>query len=519
MKFVIRVMFVVYSLQVAQATTDENRSSFLQRIDNAYQQRDKANARVLLSELDVLSGNRGERALARLRLLAALEAYDNAAIEAASFLENEDFDGYLAENLNEISSVFSAMNEAKGEPNASGAFIEHLVGYYSKKHLSSDVLLKLNLLEQFSLLHALAKHCVEPDDYDGQGILARAYGNCFKTKAYGGLKDKSAKFINKRDLSKKCTAHYENAVKQAPSQYLRSQLANAWFALGSRSDFNVDSPLLKTQLSIASLNVSDHATIKEQTRLFRAELRKAMASGKQSSVISEESRNTIADALSLEFESFARVGIPDSIFQSILRDMYFFFDEGLPMFFVRQAHEIRELRPTLRWYLWYAIIEPIPSDFERKVIESQIRYMVRTSFDPDDSVPLSGEYKTRLSKGMAPWLELFGRLRDNRFVPYFKQACVPHLFSLSCQSLQKDALQQLDRLIKQLDLLREQDASNVDYQRLFDTTVFFSTVGVYANYLAWDRPAFKFLPDRSFASDSGTMNKYNVYTFWLSGKP
>lgn len=518
MKYMACFILVLGGWCVAQETENDNLDKFFRQVSIAYQQKDKVKAKSLLADLNAMDSASYKADIARLKMFAVLKQYENASIKLISLLESDEFDDYLIRNVDEINQVISAANDKSDGPESLGQIAECLVEHYSVGLPPSEALTKLAYLEQFQVLYGLRDNRSLSTDYEIQRILGRAFATCFKTKAYGDLKYDNSTFISKSEVSKICTMHYENAVKLAYNQYLRSQLANEWFCLAARSDFSADSQLLKKQLSFNDMEIENDTAIARQVSVFTSELQKAMRAGKQSSILSEESQDIIAACLSREFETFAKIGIPGRVFQDLVEDMWFFFDEGLPLYFIKQASRIAELRNTLRWYLWYSIIQPLPNEFEEKVIDYQVEYFANKSLDFNDTTQVLSEYKTVLSRRISMWKELFLRLKDNRFVPYYKEGYGPYLFGISCSDFEKHCMEQAGNLSKKLDAAKKRIVENARYAEVLEQMCFFAVVNIYTSYLIIDRPATKFLPDNVMGRDSGTMNEYYVYTFFLPEK-
>ncbi len=518
MKYMTCLIVILSSLGLAQETETGNLDKCFEQVSIAYQQKDTVKAKALLAELNAMNSASYKVDLAELKMFALLEQYENATTKLLSLLENNAFDDYLIRNAHEINAVLALANNNADNPKSSGLIAKYLVEYYSNKAPSSNVFIKLAFLEQFQLLYKLHDNRYLSTDYNSQRILGRAFAACFKTKIYGDLKDENSTFIGKTQLAKICTIHYENAIKLAPSQYLRSQLANAWLTLAARSDFGVDSQLLRKQLSLINMEIKDHTAIEKQTALFASELKKAMRVGKQSSMLNEGTQDLIANSLVKEFTLFARVGIPELVLRDVLKDMWFFFDEGLPMYFIRQISEIRKLRNTLRWYLWYSIIQSLPNGFEQKVVNYQVEYFANKSLDFSNTPQVPDEYKVVLSKKISIWKDLFLRLKDNRFVPYYKQGYTPYIFGHCCLGLQKDRLKKVEHLLRMMNTVKDRGREKREYARMFEQMSRSAIIDLHMNYTCLDRPAVKFLPDDVIGRDSGTMNEYYIYTFFLPAR-
>jgi len=515
MKPISFLLICLCNAEIILASTVNNPNQLYQSINSAYQETDKGKAESLLNELNQINSDTYDYNLAKLKLLITLNQHKDAAIQSISILENEDYDDSLARDIIEIRDIFFTYNKNNSDSEVNETIEDYLIEHYSSNPISSNVLLKLSFLEQFHLLYELNKLDITENDYNKQNIMRRAFSNCFKTKIYGDLKNENSTFISKSDLAKTCTLSYEKAVSLAPNQYLKTQIANEWNSLVARYDFNVNSELLEDQLSIITKDIAIDSTIQDQISRFSTELKKAVDLGKQSSRFSEENRTTISNSLAKEFELFAKIGIPDNVFQQILKDIYFFFDEGLPMNLMVQLEEIQELKQTLRWYLWYAIIQPSPNEFERKIIKYQVESFNKNFIDLDENTNIFNEYKQFLEKKASAWMELYEKTKDNRFVPYFKEGYTPYLFSITLDQYKNESIRQDKNRIERLEAMKEIGISSNGYNINTDQRLMFSIINIYTSYITFDRPAVKYLPDYISGRETGTMNEFNIYTFLI----
>ncbi len=373
---------------------------------------------------------------------------------------------------------------------------------------------------QYKFLIAYARNHEEPD-LGLHLLVARAAGTEFvrywsvDLKRFVQLTPGQSKILN--DLAEQCTEHYEAAVRLSLDQYTRTQLANEWLAFKAYEMFPSDSSFLLSQFPTHELfeYKTESKRIENQAEHFRAAAIKAMESGKQGQVFTTDTRSRIVISLAEEFKIYARIGIPDDVFNNLVDDMTFFFDEGLPMRFINPMSEPRELSRPFRWYLWTAIMKPSPDEHERREIERQLNTINQTIADNIRQFNVPLEYKSHFDPYIERWYSAYDRFKDCRFVPYFAHALPEYQLNWIREKITK-TLNEINANYKKK---RKANAgipyANSDnklvesYKRMGHTTL----ISIFVACTFFDRPTKRHLPDEIFFSDSGTMNEYSVYTF------
>ena len=324
-----------------------------------------------------------------------------------------------------------------------------------------------------------------------------------------------------KQISRECTDHYEAAVSQVPGQYEKTQLAYQWLSVkGSFSTFSADSPLMTRQFPNHALfkctaAVEEH--VQAQAGRIRAAVRHAIESGRQSQQFADATRNEIARSFEEEFKIYAKIDIPEHVLDCIIRDIPFFFDRGMPMELIedRAGSDLRELAGMFKWYLWQAIILPVPDDYEQSRIEEQVAGLAKRCIDQltDPNVPEECVAAVRLK--MDQWKAMYRELKENRFVPYFKRPLTRYRQELVDSALARGLTNTKNDLKGPATLARQNgiySVADISKQSAFSILVL-----VVSDYTYYDRPSKTHLPGEVFHDDSGTLNKYLIGA-WIPGQ-
>ncbi len=360
-------------------------------------------------------------------------------------------------------------------------------------------------------------------------LVAQAAGMEFLRYAVGDLRERTPyeqRLVQYRSLAPVCTTHYEAAARDWPEEdrYAQAQLADEWWAFkGTYDTFSSDSPLLRRLLPTHPEYQSrvSGEVLARQAEHFRKAVEKALEEGKQGQLLAPSTRQVIVGSLVAEFKVYARIGIPDAVFDGMIRDVPFLFDEGLPMTLFEKMSRIEEVRETFQWYLWVAIITKLPDEEEKREIEKQLGYLNKIITDRTRDFEIPAEYRSYFDDFVQRWQSMYPRFRDNRFVPYFKRALAPYRFHSICAKLEqylKERRGNLEDEIARLawqpsrDTKKEDKMPNI-YKRQGRTTL----IDIFVQYAAYDRPVGKPLPDKVFYQDAGTVNEYSVLAFVPGG--
>jgi hypothetical protein len=131
----------------------------------------------------------------------------------------------------------------------------------------------------------------------------------------------------------------------------------------------------------------------------------------------------VAQLITEELRRIAYVDYPWHVAVKVWEDLPPFLDAWLPE---DAANRIEELRPSIRWYLWVAVTQHLPTPAEQKVIKAQVDELAgvvsvalnRAAGKRDDD-EFGAAYGLRLRQSYA-------RTRDNCLFPYWKRALLPH---------------------------------------------------------------------------------------------
>jgi hypothetical protein len=253
-----------------------------------------------------------------------------------------------------------------------------------------------------------------------------------------------------------------------------------------------------------------------QANRFRNVVEEAFEEGKQGKIFAQQTRDDIARYMVAEFRIYSKIGIPENVFNEIIRDIPYFFDEGLPMQLFKKMSRISEARDTFKWYLWQAIITDLADDAERSEIERQIEYLNNVITNSMKELDIPTEYRSHFDTFITQWKSMYHRFRDNRFAPYFKRVLPEYRFKVVCTQV-KEAFarnrREFDEDLAQLAWLPQDNEKEDKMPDICKEVGFATLVDIFSHYTLYDRPIYIPLPDKTFYQDKGTLNKYSVYTF------
>jgi hypothetical protein len=124
-----------------------------------------------------------------------------------------------------------------------------------------------------------------------------------------------------------------------------------------------------------------------------------------------------------ELKAIAALGYPANVALKVFEDAGAFAEAWLPADAVERAEE---LRPSIRWHLWVAVTQRLPTPDERVLIGQQVeeladlvgRTIEAASTDPGDDRQIAATYGERM-------LASYRRTADNCLFPYWKRALHP----------------------------------------------------------------------------------------------
>ncbi|MEN8127709.1 MAG: hypothetical protein ABFR90_07870 [Planctomycetota bacterium] len=238
--------------------------------------------------------------------------------------------------------------------------------------------------------------------------------------------------VQLRNLAKRCTNNYEHAYRKSETKFDKIRIASQWLNLLAQRYYDADSQLLRkgTMLNIKP-SECEYSQIESQIDLFRKTLRKSL----DEIHMSQDKIDVMVEPLALLFAKVAVIGIPENVFEDTLRDLPAFCKYTMP--FVSGSN--KKMFTSFQWYLWSAIITPLPDAIEREVIDSQVDELSKLIENQLDAVITQ---HPRLKPAGEKHTELFRNSyksnKDNRFVPYYKKAMLPCQFKLAMEKIKNE---------------------------------------------------------------------------------
>ena len=250
---------------------------------------------------------------------------------------------------------------------------------------------------------------------------------------YGWLNKPGAEKL--RGLARTCTTAYEKAVNVAPSKFVAMQIANEWWGLICDRRYDADSALLRKAAVPASLqkphsplaqsrrvNDAEAALIAELLKTFREAVLTGLKQGPLTRKLDQEQQKSIADECSRILKSFGVADIPEDIMAQVIRDVPSYWKYSFP----RPISNSQTLTNTFSWYLWGAIVRPVPDRYERKLIDRQMEEyarMIERNFK--EAITLHPKFNIPASSDAERLRNSYQKLKNNCFIPYFKVAMLP----------------------------------------------------------------------------------------------
>ncbi len=318
-----------------------------------------------------------------------------------------------------------------------------------------------------------------------------------------------------RTMARQCTRLYERALSAAPTAFEKTRIAAEWMALNVSPSFEADSQALRGVLPADdSLPPADREAQSRQTVQFRDAVEKALHRGTQGAQLTPEARKDIVRLFPLEFEQFAGIGIPDAVVDDVVADLDAFLDVCLPLQYIEDAPVFGR---TMRWYLWNALTRSLPDEIERAAIDEQVKAfggVIRTEIDRAlahaDLKPLGAEYEAR-------WLRSYHRLKDNRWIPYYKRAIPGYRLDWMTANLKTRASEIGGKFPQEAARPDPWAKSSEERAREIEKArsgyAFALYIAAWTEFARWDGPIYLPVPDAMIWGTTGTLNDYDVYGF------
>ena len=321
-----------------------------------------------------------------------------------------------------------------------------------------------------------------------------------------------------RRLSDACARAYEAAYCRSPSDFERVRLSAQWLGVSSHRHFRADSVLLRQAFPANLSTRVDRQLLKKRTESFRRAVERALDVGADGKRLTPEMRKDLARGFAAIFERVGRlVPIPERAFRGIVADVEMFCDMSLPF----AAKSNRAIEDTLTWYLWGALVRPVPSKVERRVIDQQVeRFAKLMEGELDKALAPHPGFKPVGAACGKKFREFYRDYRGNRFVPYFKEAMLPYQESNEWRVLREDWRELSEGIVDAADYHQRRGPSDIDQrlEREIDAYMTSLLVCLYARLTAYDRPGFRIhLPNRVVYKCNATLRKHGLYVFCVKG--
>lgn len=318
-----------------------------------------------------------------------------------------------------------------------------------------------------------------------------------------------------RTMARRCTRLYEHALSTAPTAFEKAGIAAEWMALNVYPLFEADSQVLRAVLPTGdSFRPADGEARSRQIVQFRNAVEEALNRGTQGAQLTPEVRKDIVRLFPLEFEQFAGIAIPDAVADDVIADLDAFLDICLPLRYVEDATVFGQ---TMRWYLWNALTRSLPDEVERAAIDEQVRAFgsaIRTEIDRAlahaDLKALGAEYE-------AKWLRSYHRLKDNRWIPYYKRAIPGYRLDWMTANLRASASETRVKFPREAarpdPWAKSPEEKTRAIEKAHSGYAFALYVIAWKEFARWDGPIYLPLPDAMIGGSTATLNDYGVYGF------
>lgn len=246
-----------------------------------------------------------------------------------------------------------------------------------------------------------------------------------------------------RRLAQEVTGAYEEALKLAPSDFERARVYARWHEIHTRSRFEADSRLLRSASPLAYEDKPVDPVLSSQAARLRSTAMEALGFATvYGEPVKVDAQENFLDVLTDEFYKLGRIGVPESVFAEMLKDLPGFVQHATHPVVLTQA---RTYHMTIRYYLWYALTGPRPDEIDKEFISLQTRavsrHMRRRLTDQ-----LSA---TDAETASSAFLDRVEFVRDNCFLPRFKRSLWPFEWSEPRYKGEKSMEEEVHEIIDQ----------------------------------------------------------------------
>jgi len=229
------------------------------------------------------------------------------------------------------------------------------------------------------------------------------------------------------ELADRCTRAFEAAFSSAPSRYEQARLAAEWWNYRSRPKFSADSNRMREGFPdrLGASAESLRAKIDTQACAFQETFRSLLDACGRSAEWPGQTKDEFADSMAGEFRQLAVVDIPDAVFLDLLRDMRAFVLDYMPLPEGVGNNPV-QYKETMRWHVWNALMCRLPDETERQAIDGQVTQSTAIMKDQIDSMMEAAGLESSGDAYAVRFLSTYEKLKDNRFIPYFKRTVPEH---------------------------------------------------------------------------------------------
>lgn len=241
-------------------------------------------------------------------------------------------------------------------------------------------------------------------------------------------------------LSHENLSAYQNAFALAPDDFEKILVAAEWMRLLHDSYYDADSKEMRDFIFSRLDSTESTPAYEEQLKAFAASVEQILPIVHDAQKWTPENRIACANSLNTAFARVARLGIPDEVFQGILR--------GLPTFIDEQFTPADPKNPwinddTVRWYFWEAVTQRMPTRQQKRYLDQAanqaIAYMefyLDVSKEEPALLPYRNQFIDEFKREYAQGL-------SDRMAPHFKLPMLPHRrerqFDLMRESMNSEA--------------------------------------------------------------------------------
>ncbi len=315
-------------------------------------------------------------------------------------------------------------------------------------------------------------------------------------------------------LANRATSYYEAAAKLACTDYERMCLLAEWRILQAHPKFKADSDYLRSK---DVPQPAQGAKTTTNARALRACFEGMAEVSPQMAACDDRVTAVAFDTFERAYTEFGYCGVPEAVYLDLTRSVSQYVMFAMPDL---KGLDDDTVRHTIRWYVWSALVRPQPTEVERRVIEAQVKECAErierefTRIFPDGT-PAGKTYSQR-------FLALYERTKNNRLVPYFKEAIAPY-------QLKSNELS-IERTLKQITAAAESNAKKLkarseglsaeQQRKAYDEemanlqqTLYYELLSAFTRQC---RPVFSYpLPREVTRNATARANRFGVWTFTI----